>query len=48
MWLGAIFSLTTLAYAQSPNASVTGQVIDSSKTIIAGAHVFAVNVNTRE
>ena len=48
MWLGAIFSLTTLAYAQSPNASVTGQVIDSSKAIIAGAHVLAVNVNTRE
>ena len=46
MWLGAILSLTTLAYAQSPNASVTGQVIDSSKAIIAGAHVLAVNVNT--
>jgi hypothetical protein len=46
MWLAAIFSLTTLAYAQSPNASVTGQVIDSSKAIIAGAHVLAVNVNT--
>jgi len=46
MWLGAIISLTTLAYAQSPNASVTGQVIDSSKAIVAGAHVLAVNVNT--
>jgi len=46
MWLVAIFSLTTLAYAQSPNASVTGQVIDSSKAIIAGTHVLAVNVNT--
>jgi hypothetical protein len=46
MWLGAVLSLTTLAYAQSPNASVTGQVIDSSKAIIAGAHVLAVNVNT--
>ena len=46
MWLGAILSLATLAYAQSPNASVTGQVIDSSKAIVAGAHVLAVNVNT--
>ncbi|HTF69809.1 MAG TPA: TonB-dependent receptor, partial [Edaphobacter sp.] len=46
MWLAAIFSLTTLAHAQSPNASVTGQVIDSSKAIVAGAHVLAVNVNT--
>jgi hypothetical protein len=46
LWLGAILSLTTLAYAQSPNASVTGQVIDSSNAIIAGAHVVAVNVNT--
>jgi hypothetical protein len=46
MWLGAILSLTTLAYAQSPNASVTGEVIDSSSAIIAGAHVVAVNVNT--
>jgi hypothetical protein len=46
MWLGALLSLTTLAYAQSPNASVTGQVIDSSQAIIAGAHVLAVNVNT--
>jgi Carboxypeptidase regulatory-like domain/TonB-dependent Receptor Plug Domain len=46
MWLAAILSLTTLAYAQSPNASVTGQVIDSSKAIIAGAHILAVNVNT--
>src|ERR1700680_3908675 len=46
MWLGAILLLPTFAYAQSPNASVTGQVIDSSKAIIAGAHVLAVNVNT--
>jgi hypothetical protein len=46
MWLGAILSLTTLTYAQFPNASVTGQVIDSSKAIIAGAHILAVNVNT--
>jgi hypothetical protein len=46
MWLGAILSLSTLAYAQSPNASVTGQVTDSTKAIIAGAHVVAVNVNT--
>jgi hypothetical protein len=46
MWLGAILLLPTLAYAQSPNASVTGQVIDSSKAIITDAHVLAVNVNT--
>jgi hypothetical protein len=46
MWLGAIVSLTTLAYAQSPNASATGQVTDSSKAIIVGAHVVATNVNT--
>jgi hypothetical protein len=46
MWLGAILSLTTLAYAQSPDASVTGQVADSSKAILAGAHIFAVNVST--
>ena len=46
LWLGAILSLTTLAYAQSPNASVTGQVTDPSKAIIVGAHVLAVNVKT--
>jgi hypothetical protein len=46
MWLEAILLLTTFAYAQSPNASVTGQVTDSSKAIITGAHVLAVNVNT--
>ena len=46
VWLVAIFSLTTLAHAQSPDASVTGQVIDSSKAIIVGAHVSAVNVST--
>jgi hypothetical protein len=34
MWLGAILSFTTLVYAQSPNASATGQVTDSSKAII--------------
>jgi Carboxypeptidase regulatory-like domain/TonB-dependent Receptor Plug Domain len=43
---GVILSLTTLAYAQSPNASVTGQVADPSKAILAGAHILAVNVST--
>jgi hypothetical protein len=43
---GAFLSVTTLAYAQSPDASVTGQVIDSSKAIIVDAHVLAVNVST--
>jgi hypothetical protein len=42
----AIFSLAGFVHAQSPNASVTGQVIDSSKAIIASAHVSAVNVST--
>ena len=42
----AIFLLNTFAHAQSPNASVTGQVIDSSKAIIVGAHVSAVNIST--
>jgi hypothetical protein len=46
LWLAAIISLTTFAYAQSPNASVNGQVIDSSKASIVGAHVSAVNVST--
>jgi hypothetical protein len=46
MLFGVVFSLTRLAYAQSPNASATGQVTDSSKAIVAGAHVVAVNVNT--
>ncbi|HEY4047155.1 MAG TPA: TonB-dependent receptor [Acidobacteriaceae bacterium] len=46
MWIGGILSLTTLAYAQSPNASATGQVTDSSKAIIVGAHVLAVDVST--
>jgi hypothetical protein len=46
LWLGAILSFTTLVYAQSPNASATGQVTDSSKAIIVGAHVVATNVNT--
>src|ERR1700712_3333560 len=46
MWLGAILSLASFARAQSPNASVTGQVVDSSKAIIVGAHVLATNVST--
>lgn len=46
LWLAAVLSFTTFAYAQSPNASATGQVTDSNKAIIVGAHVVAVNVNT--
>src|ERR1700736_2987450 len=46
VWFGAILSLTTLAYAQSPNASATGRVTDSSKAIIVGARILAVNVGT--
>jgi hypothetical protein len=46
LWLAAVLSFTTFACAQSPNASVTGQVIDSSKAIIIGAHVAAVNLST--
>jgi hypothetical protein len=46
MWLGALLSLSTSLTRNPPNASVTGQVIDSTKAIIAGAHVIAVNVNT--
>jgi hypothetical protein len=46
VWFGAIFSLTTLAYAQSPNASATGRVTDSGKAIIVGARILAVNVGT--
>src|ERR1700730_1791519 len=46
VWFGAILSLTTLAYAQSPNASATGRVTDSSKAIITGARILAVNVGT--
>jgi hypothetical protein len=38
--------LPNLVYAQSPNASARGQVTDSSKAIIVGAHIFAVDVNT--
>lgn len=43
---GAILLLTTLTYAQSPNASASGQVTDSSKAIIVGARVVAVNTST--
>jgi hypothetical protein len=46
LWLAAVLSFTTFAYAQSPNASATGQVTDSSKAIIVGVYVVAVNVNT--
>ncbi len=46
LWFAAVFLFTTFAYAQSPNASATGQVTDSSKAIIVGAQVIAVNVNT--
>jgi hypothetical protein len=46
LWFGAILSLTTLAYAQSPDPSVSGHVADSSKGILAGAHTLAVNVST--
>ena len=46
IWLGTILPFTTLVYAQSPNASATGQVTDSSNAIISGAHVTVLNVNT--
>ncbi len=46
VWFGAIVSLTTLAYPQSPNASATGRVTDSSKAIIVGGRILAVNVGT--
>ncbi|HEX4166294.1 MAG TPA: TonB-dependent receptor [Bryobacteraceae bacterium] len=49
-YTGALFLvccfLPTYAYAQSPNASATGQVTDSSKAIIVGAHVVAIDVST--
>ena len=46
VWFGAIVSCATLAYAQSPNASVTARVTDSSKAIITSAHIVAINVGT--
>jgi Carboxypeptidase regulatory-like domain/TonB dependent receptor/TonB-dependent Receptor Plug Domain len=46
MWLATILSFTAVASAQSPNASATGQVTDSSKAIIVGARVVAVDVST--
>jgi hypothetical protein len=45
-FVGAMIASTTLACAQSPNASVTGQVTDSTKAVIVGAHVLAVNTGT--
>jgi hypothetical protein len=44
--LVAILSPTAPASAQSPDASVTGQVTDSTKAIVVGAHVRTVNVST--
>jgi hypothetical protein len=32
--------------AQSPNASLTGRVTDSSKAIILDAHIVAINAGT--
>jgi len=46
LWLAAIFLFGTFTHAQSPNASVTGQVADSNKGILVGAHVSAVNIST--
>jgi hypothetical protein len=42
----AVLSVTSPLKAQSPNASLTGQVTDPSKSIIAGARVVAISVDT--
>src|SRR5262245_17816912 len=39
-------SLTSVLRAQSPNASLTGRVTDSSKALIAGAGVAAIGADT--
>lgn len=44
--LGVLLSPATLAYAQSPNAEVRGQITDPSRALIVGAHVVAVSVDT--
>jgi hypothetical protein len=44
LWLVASFSLTT--YAQSPNASLSGRVTDTSKAVIVDARILAVNLGT--
>jgi carboxypeptidase family protein len=44
--LGLLCCLTHGIYAQSSNASLTGLVTDSSKAVIVGAKVTAVNEGT--
>ncbi|HTC64592.1 MAG TPA: TonB-dependent receptor [Candidatus Saccharimonadales bacterium] len=39
-------SLSFATYAQSPNASLRGRVIDHSQAVIIGAHILAINVGT--
>ncbi|MGH9827234.1 MAG: carboxypeptidase regulatory-like domain-containing protein, partial [Blastocatellia bacterium] len=44
--LVGLFLLAGFSWAQSPNATVTGRVLDTSKLVIVGARVVVINVNT--
>jgi hypothetical protein len=46
LWLVPVLLFSSFAYAQSPNASVTGQVVDPNKASLVGAHISAVNTGT--
>jgi hypothetical protein len=42
----ALFSVAGFLNAQSPNASLTGRVTDTSRALIIGAHLVAINLGT--
>lgn len=43
---GAFFAMTHLAFAQTPTASVTGIVQDSTGAVVPGAHITIMAVDT--